>query len=128
MIDYIYYKLYKSYSKKNLGDIPEFIAAAFLTCLIFINFLILNAFLAKIDFAPFLITNGRQGGYYVIGVLIIVLFIYRKSRREIIIKKYSQESEKKIMRGNIFVIIYISVTILLIFAVAFFKPGYLPSL
>ena len=128
MINYLYYKLYKSYSKKNLGSIPEFLSASVLTCLLFINILIINALLAKFNFVPFLISSDRQAGISIIIFLSIVLYIFRKHKRDIIIKKYSQESKRESIRGNIFLIIYVVLTVLMIFVVAFFRPGYLPSI
>ena len=127
MINYLYYKLYRSYSKKNLGSTPEFLSAGVLTCLLFINLLVVNAFLAKFNFIPFLISSSVQGGIYIMILLLIILFIFRTNRRDAIIKKYSQESQTESARGNILVIVYVILTILMIFVVAFFRPGYVPS-
>ena len=38
-------------------------------------------------------------------------------------KKYSQESEKERIRGNIIVALYVSISFLSIFVVTFFIPG-----
>ena len=128
MINYLYYKLYKSYSKKNLGSIPEFLSAGVLTCLLFLNIFTINAFLAKINFIPFLISSAVQGGMYIIIFLLIILYIFRKNKRDNVLKIYSQESKRESIRGNIFVIIYVVLTILMVYVVAFFRPGYLPSI
>ena len=117
-----------SYSKKNLGGTPEIMSAGILTSLLFLNLLVINAFLAKVDFIPFLISNSRQAGIYIIMVLIIILSYFRKKKRDILIKKYYHESQKEKRKGNIFVIVYIIFTILLTLLIAFFKPGYLPSI
>lgn len=129
MLGYLYYKLYKSYSKKNVGGTPEIVSAIILTCLLSLNIMMINIFLAKVNIIPFLISNSKQAAViYTLIILLTMLVIFRKSKREIIFKKYSQESQKDNLRGNIFVIIYISLSMIMFFVVCNFKPGYLPSI
>jgi hypothetical protein len=44
-----------------------------------------------------------------------------------VLEKYSHESNRQRIRGNAVVITYAILSFLLIFAVAFYKPGYLPK-
>lgn len=47
---------------------------------------------------------------------------YNKVRYKQILTKYSQESEKERIKGNIIVALYVIISFLLIFLVAFFRP------
>ncbi len=127
MLNYLYYKLYQAVLKGSLKDIPEFIAPVYLGGLIGINFIVINAFLAKMNLIPFVFTNPKQGSF-LIAFLIILAFIYfGKAKRETVIKKYEVETNRQRIKGNAIVSVYVGISFLLIFAVAFFKPGYLPK-
>lgn len=123
MIDYLYYKLYQASLKSSLNDIPAFLASIFLGGLISVNVLVISAFLTKIDVLPFLFSDSRQASFFCFCLIILLMFIYRKKRYRKIIKKYSKEDEKQRIRGNIAVAVYVAISFLSIFAVAFFKPG-----
>jgi len=123
MFDYLYYKLYQASLKSSLQTIPEFLAPVFLGGLISANILVISAFLAKMDILPFLFSSKEQAGAFASAVIILTMFCYRKKRYKQVLKKYAQESDKERIRGNIVVAIYVVVSFLLIFAVAFFRPG-----
>ena len=123
MFNYLYYKLYKASLKSSLRDIPEFLAPVFLGGLISINILVLSAFLAKLDIVPFLFKNHIHGGIFAFVVIVLTMLYYRKECYQPILKKYSQESENERVRGNIIVAVYVAISFLSIFAVAFFRPG-----
>jgi hypothetical protein len=123
MFNYLYYKLYQASLKSSLRDIPEFLAPVFLGGLVSANILVISAFLAKLDVLPFLFSNKAQGGVFALIIIVLAMFYYRKERYRLIIKKYSQENDKERIRGNVIVAIYVALSFLLIFAVAFFKPG-----
>jgi membrane protein implicated in regulation of membrane protease activity len=123
MFNYLYYKLYQASLKSSLRDIPEFLAPVFLGGLVSANILVISAFLAKLDVLPFLFSNKAQGGVFALIIIVLAMFYYRKVRYRLIIKKYSQENDKERIRGNVIVAIYVALSFLLIFAVAFFKPG-----
>lgn len=123
MFNYLYFKLYQVSLKSSLRDIPEFFAPVFLGGLVSANILVISAFLAKIDVMPFLFSNKEQGGLFALAVIVLAILYYRKERYRPIIKKYLQENDKERIRGNVIVAIYVALSFLLIFAVAFFKPG-----
>ena len=123
MFNYLYYKLYRASLKSSLRDIPEFLAPVFLGGLVSANILVISAFLAKLDVLPFLFSSKEKGGAFALVIIVLAMFYYRKERYRSIIKKYSQENDKERIRGNVIVAIYVTLSFLLIFAVAFFKPG-----
>lgn len=123
MINYIYYKLYQAVLKSSLNDIPEFIAPVSLGALLSANFLVLNAFLAKIDMMPFLFSNKYQGGLSSFLFIILCLYSFREEKRKSIISKYFDESKSERIKGNLMVAAYVSISFLSIFLVAFFRPG-----
>jgi hypothetical protein len=125
MLDYLYYKLYQASLKSSLRDIPEFFAPAFLGGLISANALVISAFLAKLDVLPFLFSSKEKGGAFAAILIILAMFYYKKNKRSLIINKYSKENDIKRKRGNVIVAVYVVLSFLLIFAVAFFKPGQL---
>lgn len=123
MFNYLYYKLYQAALMSSLKSIPNIAAAAWFGGLIGINIIIINAFLAKINIGHFLFKNAKLGGLIIALLIAIILLYYRKEKRELIIENYSQESDKERKNGNAIVAIYVGVSFLLIFAVAFFRPG-----
>jgi hypothetical protein len=123
MLNYLYYKLYQATLKGSLRDIPQYMAPVFLGVSICANILVINAFLAKIDVMPFLFSNKKQAAWICVILIMLAILYYNKSRREAILKKHSHESNKSRIRGNIIVSMYVAVSFLSIFAVAFFRPG-----
>lgn len=60
--------------------------------------------------------------------LVAMLLYYNKSRRNLIFNKYSNETKKVSKKGDIAVISYKCLSILVFIAEAFFIHGYLPSI
>lgn len=123
MFNYLYYKLYQASLKSSLRDIPEFMAAVLFGGLLSANALVISAFIAKIDILPFLFSNEEHAGIFALVLIVLTLLYYRKERSKSVLKKYSQENEKERIRGNTIVAIYVAISFLSIFAIAFFKPG-----
>ena len=122
MFDYLYYKLYQASLKSSLNDMPMFMTAVSFGGLIALNIFVIVGFLAKLDLLPFY-TNKHQAGLSVVACIILTTFYFNKKRIELILKKYSQESNRKRIKGNIIVSLYVAISFLSIFAVAFFRPG-----
>lgn len=122
MFHYLYYKLYQASLKSSLNDMPMFMTAVSFGGLIALNIFVIVGFLAKLDLLPFY-TNKHQAGLSVVACIILTTFYFNKKRIELILKKYSQESNRKRIKGNIIVSLYVAISFLSIFAVAFFKPG-----
>jgi len=123
MIDYLYYKLYKAFLRSSLKDIPHLVASASLGALVGVNVIIISAFLAKIDLAPFLFKDSKLGGWLNALLILAALLYYNKRKRELVLEKYSQESEAHRRTGNAIVWLYVILSFILIFVVAFYKPG-----
>jgi hypothetical protein len=124
LLDYLYYKIYRANLIGSAKDIAKYVAPSYLGGLIFLNLLAIGSFLRKLDLLPFFFKSTIQVVIFMICLfgIISILFLYRK-RYKTIIAKYEMESEKNRKRGNLFVWIYVVVSFLLIFAVAFYKPG-----
>ena len=124
MFNYLYYKLYRAAKQSSLHDTAEFTATIFLGGLIGANLFVINGFLAKVNMMPFLFSNKYQAGFFGFTCIVLTgIYYLGKKRYRLILKKYSQESDNKRIRGNIIVAVYVAISFLLIFAVAFFKPG-----
>jgi len=123
MFDYLYYKLYRTVLKSSLKDIPQYIASIYFGGLISANIMIINAFLAKIDIGHFLFTDPKQGAWFTLVLIVLAMLYFRKNKRTAILDKYSQERDKERKRGNAIVAVYVALSFLLIFAVAFFRRG-----
>lgn len=119
MLNYLYYKLYQASLKSSLRSIPEFLAPVFLGGLISANILVISAFFAKLDVLPFLFANSKQGGIFSFLLIILSVVYYREERYKVILKKYSKESEKERVKGNVIVALYVTISFVSIFAVAF---------
>ena len=101
---------------------PMFMTAVSFGGLIALNIFVIVGFLAKLDLLPFY-SNKHQAGLSVVACIILTTFYFNKKRIELILKKYSQESNRKRIKGNIIVSLYVAISFLSIFAVAFFRPG-----
>lgn len=123
MFDYLYYKIYQAVLKGSLRDIPRFVTPVFLAGLISINLLVLNAFLTKIDIVPFLFSNKIAAALLVLMLMLVALIYYRGYKSDSVLNKYSQEGRTERIRGNVIVWVYVILSFLLIYAVAFFRPG-----
>jgi hypothetical protein len=123
MLNYLYYKLYRAALKSSVKDLPGIAAGAWFGALIAANTLVISGFLSKTTSLPFLFANPKQGAWLT-GILIgLVILCYRKDKRESILEKYSQESNKDRRKGNAIVAVYVLLSFLSIFVVAFFRPG-----
>ncbi|RWZ89389.1 MAG: hypothetical protein EO766_04095 [Hydrotalea sp. AMD] len=123
ILDYLYYKLYRATLTGSLKDIPQYITPIYLGGLISANFMIVNAFLAKIGIGTFLFKDPKQGAWFTAVMIILAMLYYRKNKYTAVLNKYSHESAKKRKRGNAIVAVYVVLSFLLIFSVAFLKPG-----
>lgn len=122
IIDYLYYKLYQASLKSSLRDIPEFMASVYLGGLLSVNILVISAFIRNLNLAPFLFSSKEQAAILTLILIVFAIIYFRKKRRELILIKYSKEKKEERIRGNIIVSVYVALSFLLIFAVAFLKP------
>jgi hypothetical protein len=123
MLNYLYYKLYQVSLKSSLKDTPGLMTSISFGGLISLNILVVNAFLAKINLLPFLFSDKIQAGIFVFVIILFTMLYYNKRRYRLIQMKYSQENNKERIKGNIIIALYVSISFLSIFAVAFFRKG-----
>lgn len=122
MFHYLYYKLYQASLKSSLNDIPKFMTDISFGVLVAMNIFVIVGFLAKINLFPFY-NNEHQAGLSVVICIILTVLYFNNNRIESILKKYSQESNRKRIWGNIIVFTYVALSFLSIFAVGLFKSG-----
>src|SRR5690554_2646957 len=120
MLNYLYYKLYRASLKSSLKDIPEFMTAVSFGGLININIMILNILLSKLNITSYIFSNSTEVGVFAFTSIALSMLYFNKKRFKWILEKYSQESNKQRIRGNVFVTIYVGISFLLIFLVPLF--------
>ncbi|RYE53091.1 MAG: hypothetical protein EOP48_15110 [Sphingobacteriales bacterium] len=123
IVHYLYYKLYQAALKSSFKDIPHIAADAWLGGLFAVNIILINAMLAKTIELPFLFSSPKKGGIFCALLIASAVVYFRKEKRTTILEKYALESNERKKRGNTIVAIYVALSFLLIFAVAFYKPG-----
>ena len=124
MFDYLYYKLYRATLLGSLRDIAAFATTCYFSLLIFLNIIVVGAFLKKVELLPFFLYGKVQVAIFICSFIALNYFLFVHSGRyKQIIKHYEQEAESNRKKGNLIVWVYVLVSFLLIFAVAFYKPG-----
>lgn len=126
IIKYLWYKLYRASLKSSLKEIPILFSGALFSLILHINIFTLSLLLSKMDVMPFIYKDKI---YAIVGsiILLILTWIYFSGNRaKSIIDSFSIETDKQRVRGNIFVILYVSISITLFFLIIFYRPGYLP--
>lgn len=127
ILDYIYYKFYKGLSRTPCASVAEFAASAYLACFIVITICTTILLLAKKDFITISSARGAAK-LYALSVLFLLsmlfYFIYKGRHGERAIAKYSTESNRQRIYGNLFVISIVTFTFVMIYVVGFYKPGY----
>lgn len=117
MFHYLYYKLYRASLKSSLKDIPEFMTAISFGGLISINLLILNMLILKLNILSTLFISPKVGGIVAFTSMVLSMLYFNKKRIKSILDKYSKESNKQRIKGNIIIAFYVGVSFLLIFIV-----------
>jgi hypothetical protein len=124
LIEYYYYRLFTYFEKSSVKEISRFSAAVFVGVTISINLIIINALLAKLEILPFLLKSKSHAVIFIFSTIVLSsLYFLINNKCNDLIKKYSTENFEERKRGNLLVVSYIIVSFLLIFLVAFFKPG-----
>ncbi len=124
MFHYLYYKLYQATLKGSLNDIAEYTSSIYFGALISLNIFVIVGFLGKLELMSFPFSNKYEVGILmVICILFSLIYFLYKKRYKIIAEKYLKEDRKKRVRGNIIVSVYVVISFLAIFAVAFFRPN-----
>ena len=124
MFHYLYYKLYQATLKGSLNDIAEYASSIYFGGLITLNIFVILGFLAKLKLMSFPFSNKYEVGISMVICIVfsLIYFLYKKRYKKIV-EKYLKEDRKKRVRGNIIVSVYVVISFLSIFAVAFFRPN-----
>ena len=124
MLGYLYYKLYRAAKASSLNSTAEFKATIFFGGLIAANIFVLTGYFDKLNILPFMFSNKNQASLFgVICIAFTSFYFLNNKRYKLIIKKYTDESDKQRIKGNILVAIYVAISFLSIFAIAFFRNG-----
>jgi hypothetical protein len=116
--------LYQATLKGSLNDIAEYTSSIYFGALISLNIFVIVGFLGKLELMSFPFSNKYEVGILmVICILFSLIYFLYKKRYKIIAEKYLKEDRKKRVRGNIIVSVYVVISFLAIFAVAFFRPN-----
>jgi uncharacterized protein YacL len=123
MFDYLYYKIYRAVLRSSLRDIPAFVVPVYVGGLFSLNLIIISAFFAKLDIAPFLFQNKIASGIFVVLLMAFLYMRYNSDKRDKVLQKFAKETAAQRIRGNLAVITYVSLSFISIFLIAFYKPG-----
>lgn len=124
MFEYLFYKLYRAVQLSSLADTAEFTASIFFGGLIAVNIFVINALLSNVHITEFFLKTGEQAGLFgFLCILFSCFYFLSKIRYRKILTKFSKEADVQRVRGNVIVAVYVAISFLSIFAVAFFKPG-----
>lgn len=124
LIDYLFFKLYKTALKTSLSDMPVFAGAAYTSCLISLNIIEVLVLLSKLDIIPSLKLLGPYIAYFMLlSLSLVLIYFFKNQRYDQIVKKYSTESDHSRRAGNAYVRLYVIITIIVIFVLAFFRRG-----
>jgi hypothetical protein len=125
MLNYLYYRIYQAALRGSLRDVAHIISPIYFGCLVGLNLIVLYLWLVKIGVVPYIFPSAKAGGGVVLVCILGSLFYFTRYRREIIIDRYSSEQIRSRRRRGSLVIIYVIVSILLIYVVGLYKPGIL---
>ncbi len=123
IFDYLYFKINQAVLRSSLKDVSTYIVPVYMGGIFALNILVLSAFLAKINVAPFLFHSTIVSVIFVIAMMICLIAIYNKSKRNLVLQRFNNESKTHRERGNTIVILYVILSFLSIFFIAFFKAG-----
>ena len=128
IFDYFFLKFYNGILKSSL-DFPRFGASLTFGLLVNLNIFETSMVLAKLDILPFIYPDNKPILYISTPVIAAILFLlYNKNRIEAIKLKFSKDELKPMKRKlNIAFILYIVLSIVSVFILAWWKPGYLPT-
>jgi len=128
IFDYFFFKFYNGILKSSL-DFPRFGASLTFGLLVNVNIFEINMVLAKLDIFPFIYPDNKPILYMSTPIIAAVIFLlYNKNRIEAIKSKFSKDEFKPMKRKlNFAFVLYLVLSILAVYIIAWWKPGYLPK-
>lgn len=127
IFNFFFIMLYKGFLKSSIPEFPRFFASAVYGLLVTLNIVVVFAFLSKID----LILFPFEPKYLILVlqfILTSIIFAYfSNSKIKSLLLQISKEKFlKKRKFYNFAFIIYLILSVILLFIGPLFKPGYLP--
>ena len=128
IFDYFFFKFYQGILKSSVPELPRFGASLVFGLLINLSVFEISMVLAKLDILPFIYPDNKTIQYLSTPFVVAIVFlIYNNSRIDAIKLKFAEDEFKPMKRKlNIAFTLWIVLTILVIFIIPWWKPGYLP--
>lgn len=117
--DYLFYKVYRVVLKSSWQNISEFATSIYIAFLLSINIITTSELLFKLKTIPEIFSNKYQSMKLCVILIILSFLIFLwKGRYKKIIERFSTENDKESKRGNVLVLFYLIISVLMIFVVA----------
>lgn len=124
-IRFVAYLFYRYYSTGATKDIPYVSTLCAMVMLLGLHIFQLIVLFGLVDFVPAKVTNSRGKNFAIIALCLIPIFLILS----LLIKKTDLKGmhydAQKVKQGNLNLIIYIALSILLIPLIVFLKNGHL---
>lgn len=114
ILRYIFYRFYQFMNSVGNGDVAEYYALILMSLLIYSNIISIISGIYIVSGIKIDIGQGSKivTGLLFFGLLILFYFLFlRKSKHLEIVNEYGQETTKKRIIGNAFIIAYILISI-----------------
>ena len=128
IFDYFFIKFYNGMLKSTIPEFPRFYASFLFGVLIVINLMTIDTIVCKLDILPFVFNKPISIVCHLV-ITSIIYFRYKNSMVNALKFKFSDEAFKpKKETLNVMFVLFIVLTILAMFIVPLYKPGYLPKM
>jgi uncharacterized membrane protein len=125
MMHYLYYRIYQAALRGSLRDVAHIVSPIYFGCLMGLNLIVFYLWLVKVGIIPYIFPSAKAGGVVVLVCIIGSLFYFTQYRREVIVNRYSSEQIRSRRRRGSLVVLYLIISILLIYFIGLYKPGIL---
>ena len=125
IFDYFFFKIYNAVLKSH-PEAPRFMASMLLGACISVNIFVTEIMLCKLDILSSSMYHNKIIQWISTPIIIIIVFfIYKKSRIEAIKLKFSEDRFiRKKKELSIIFVLYLVFTFLTLVTTPFYKPGY----
>ena len=127
ILKYFFIMFYKGLLKTDHSEFSRLYASAVYGLLVTLNAIVVFTFLSKLDLVSFPFKTKYSPLSLQFIVTIIIFIYFSKSRINSLLVEFSNEKFLKKRRSyNYIFVIYLVLSIVLVFVGPFYKPGYLP--
>ena len=125
ILQYLYYKIYVIFSKNELEVVGAYISVLIISLLFFFNILSIGGVLKKTDIIPKFINTKNEAIILIVSISIVNYLLFMHKKKYLKIKtRFENESELSNIIGWLLVFLYGFLTIILMFNVPLYRPGY----